>query len=366
MATHRLNDPNHNGLTEFLAAYERHVREILQPTQREIRAVFEQWLDPSYWAKYKRTNRIPIPSPVKTVSSRIKRPEQVVDKIYRKPPSFPAGLVPDSFERMHDTIGVRVIVYFLSHLPLIDRALRESPLLELDPDERPVAYLSAAEARPLGLEHLTHVQKESGYRAIHYTLRLTSSAIPADRDPWFELQVQTVTQDLWSTMEHHLGYKPMKGTHIAARRQFLILAQMLGAIDEHFNLLYEELNRYQEDVTYDDSDDLDAENLPSVLAELGISCAQRDINNILKLLYSRGLKTVHDLRSVASPMRLALIRNTYLGVTGRLPANLEVIASLAAVRGARDETAEIDRIKSQIAYRGAWDSIRQEFTEDQK
>jgi hypothetical protein len=198
---------------------------------------------------------------------------------------------------------------------------------------------------------------------VHYILRLRNSTLPKAARPWFEIQVQTVTQELWSEMEHHLGYKPGKRTNVAARRQFRILAQMLSAVDSHFDLLYEELNRYQEEQAYDDDDGLSAENLSAVLAEHGISCAQRDINNILVFLISRGVETVRNFRGTATPRRLAIIRNTYLQVTGRLPVSLEVIASVAALSGAENEQVEVERVRSQILYRGAWDSIRQEFSE---
>jgi putative GTP pyrophosphokinase len=355
--------PDPEGLREFLQAYEVYVREVLQPTQREVRAILERWQQPEHWAKYKRTNRIPIPTPVRMAFSRIKRPEQVVDKIFRKPESFPDGVVPASFRRMHDTIGVRVLVYVLSHLPLIDRELRGSDVVEVSAEEPATAYMSASQVRLLGLDHLVQQEKESGYSSIHYTLRLRSSVVPEGDRPWFELQVQTVTQELWSVMEHHLGYKPGSRTNVAARRQFTILAKMLNAIDEHFTLLYEELNRFQEEASYEAEDSLEAENLPSVLAEFGIACAQRDINNILKFLYSRGVGTVNDLRDLATPRRLAIVRNTYLSVVGRPPVSLEVIATLAAMRGAPNEAEEIQRVKAQIEYRGAWDAIRQEFTQ---
>ncbi len=283
----------------------------------------------------------------------------MVDKIFRKPHKFPDGLEPESFRRMRDAIGVRALVYFLSQLPLIDKEIRSGELFELSEVEPPTAYLSGVDSTVLGLDHLRQVQKESGYCSVHYTIRLRHSDV--EPRPWFELQVRTIGQDLWSTMEHYLGYKPGKGTNMAARRQFKILSKLIGAIDEHFNFLYEELNRFQEEVSYENTDLLTPVNLPPVLGEVGVSCAQRDINNILKFLYARGVETVGRVRALATPSRLDTIRNTYLAVAGHPPSNLELIATLAALRGAPDGDEEVRRIKAQIAYRGAWDSIRQEF-----
>lgn len=351
-------------LTAFLDEYENHVKQVLQPTQLEIRSLLTSWQQPDYWSKYKRTNNIPIPTPIRSAVSRIKRPEQVVDKIFRKPHNFPDGLKPESFRKMYDTIGVRVVVHFLSHLPLIDRELRSADTFEISEIEPPEAYMSTEQARVLSLDHLVTLEKESGYRSVHYNVRLRQSSLPQDERPIFELQLRTAAQDLWSQLEHHLGYKPAKRTHSAAKKQLRILSQMLAAIDENFNFLYEELSRFQEERSYSPEDPLTAEGLPSVLGEVGISCAQRDINNILVFLYSRGVETVMDMFDLATPRRIEIIRNTYLSAVGRLPFNLEIIATLAAMRGSQDETEEIKRIKLQIAYRGAWDSIRQEFSQE--
>ena len=60
---------------------------------------------------------------------------------------------------------------------------------------------------------------------------------------------------------------------------------------------------------------------------------------------------------LADPSRLEIIRNTYVSVAGRDPANLEVVATLAAMYGATDED---EAIKLQIEYLGATDSIRRD------
>ncbi len=347
-------------LISFLQAYERYVKEILQPTHVEIHRVMEIWQQPGHWSKYSGSREGLIPTPIRTAISRIKRPEQVVDKILRKPHKFPEGLKPVSFRTMYDTIGVRIVVYFLSHLPLIDRELRNAELMEISSEEPPVAYMNVDQARILGLSHIKQVEKPSGYRSVHYKVRLKQSNLPEELRPTFELQVRTVAQDLWSALEHHLGYKPAKRTHSTARTQLRILSGMLSAIDENFDMLYGELSRFQREVEYGPSEPLTVETLPSVLSEVGIVCAQRDINNILKLLDSRGVQTVGEMLNLATPRRLDIIRNTYHSTLGRHPADLELVANLAAMYGSASEAEEIQRIEMQIAYRGAWDSIRRE------
>jgi len=91
---------NSQELITFLEQYEKYVREVLLPTQQEIDCILAKWQQPDYWAKYKEIQSIPIPTPIKSSFSRIKRPEQVVDKILRKPDNFPDGLQPQSFQKM--------------------------------------------------------------------------------------------------------------------------------------------------------------------------------------------------------------------------------------------------------------------------
>jgi ppGpp synthetase/RelA/SpoT-type nucleotidyltranferase len=344
-------------LKVFLSGYETYVREVLQPTQVEITRLLRGWERPEYWGRYTSAKNVPVPTPIRSSFCRIKRPEQVVDKILRKPEQFPNGLTPDSYERMHDAIGVRVVVYFLRHLPLIDRDLRNSDVIEISDLERSVAYMTAQQARILSLDHLAQEQKESGYQSVHYNVRMKLSSIAEDKRPVFELQVRTAAQDLWSTLEHHLGYKPTKRTGSMAKAQLRILSAMLRAIDDNFNLLYEELNRPHAGREYSAHDELTAEVIPAVLAEVGLSCNQRDINNILTLLFSRGVRTVGQLVELADPSRLEIIRNTYISVAGRDPVSLEVVATLAAMHGAADED---EAIRLQIDYLGATDSIRRE------
>ena len=160
-------------------------------------------------------------------------------------------------------------------------------------------------------------------------------------------------------VEHVLGYKPEKSTSFAIRRQFQIISQQLGAIDEHFNLMHTELTRLQEEIEYQDSDLLNAENLPPELARMGLGCAQSEIDGLLKLLVSRKISTVAALRSVIStPKRLDVIRHSFWNIEGRPPNNFEFVAHLAGLVGADDEATQVDRIKEQIDFLNAWENIK--------
>jgi putative GTP pyrophosphokinase len=266
---------------------------------------------------------------------------------------------------MPDAVAARIVVYFLANLPLIHHEILHTEILEISEEHPPIAYLREDLTQRLGLTDLRRLTKDSGYASIHYILRLRQSKVPKEQRPWFELQVRTVTEHVWGEIEHILGYKPNKHTSFAVRKQFQILSSELTAIDEHFNLLFEELSRYQQEVTYRENDPLNAENLPAVLSDIGVGCAQKEINGLLKLLNSRGIESVGVLTDMANPQLIDIIRNTYRAYERRTPDNFEIVASLAAVHGINDESKIIAAIKTQIDFLKAWEELKRKTSSSQ-
>jgi putative GTP pyrophosphokinase len=346
-------------MEQFLGEYKDYVEQVLSPTRKEIKKLFGDWRDADYWGTYSEGGRSPTPSPVQRVVTRIKRPESVVDKIWRKPEGFPEGLAPSSFRAMTDAVAARVIVYFISNLPLIDHEIQKSGFLEIAEKDPPKAYMNGDLAGRLALGHLSPTVRESGYVSLHYILRLKNSAVPVADRPWFELQVRTITEDAWGEIEHLLGYKPGKSTSFAVRRQFQIISKLLEAVDEHFSLLQEELSRFQERVESDSSAPLNAENLPGVLVELGLGCAQKEIDGLLKLLVSRGVKDVGSLRGLGDVRHLQIVKNKYYAKKSRPPNNFELVANLANLIGCKEDAELSARIDAQMAFLDVWAELKE-------
>lgn len=348
-------------MMNFLSAYEDYALNVLKPKQNQLKQIFESWRDQNYWEKYQDNIRHPIPSPVQHTRTRIKRPESLIDKITRKPDSFPKGLCMDSVRNMGDALGGRVVVYFLSGLPILDREVRNHPLIQIYEDDPPVAYLDASTLRKLGLGHIKQNDKDSGYASIHYTIKLKDGDVSEHDNPLLELQIRTLAENIWGEIEHILGYKPGKFTSLAVKKQFQIISSQLKAIDEHFNFLHEELTRFQGEVVIEDSHPLNAENLPTVLQKLGISCSQREIDGLLKLLTSRGFSNVGSLLKTTSIKTMETISNTYRVHEGRDPVGFEIVANLAAVRNISDETEINEIVKAQIEFLKAWEKLKKEM-----
>ena len=79
-------------LNKFLAEYEQYEIDILKPTLDELKQLFKIWETSEYWGKYTTGKGVATPSPIRMTMARIKKPENVVDKIFRKSDLFPKGL----------------------------------------------------------------------------------------------------------------------------------------------------------------------------------------------------------------------------------------------------------------------------------
>jgi len=339
-----------NELSNFLKKYSDYETKILKPTLSEINACLNEMGKPEFWNKYMTGKGVATPSPVRQIIHRIKQPDKVIEKIFRKPEIFPEKLSSESIKKMHDTIGLRIIVYFSSQLSLIDRELRNSKFFEINESNPPKAYFEPEKLIRLGLSHIENKQKESGYTSIHYRVRLKDSIVRSEDRPVFEIQVRTLAQELWCELEHVLSYKPETRPNLSAKRRFQILSRDVSVIDEHFNLLYEELIHNQEIVQYKDSDILTFENTPKVLSAMGIQCALIELNPILKTLFSREIKTVGKFLEIITPLRLTTIRNNYISITGHAPNNIELISTLSNLNSLESKDEEIKRIQAHIHF----------------
>lgn len=126
-------------------------------------------------------------NPIENVSSRLKRPDSIVEKMERKgcAPTF------DSIERtITDIAGVRVTCSFISDV------YRVFDLLTAQSDIT-VHTVRDYIATP----------KANGYRSLHAHVEvpvfLSDGAVPVI----VEVQIRTIAMDFWASLEHKIYYK---------------------------------------------------------------------------------------------------------------------------------------------------------------
>ena len=318
---------------EFEDLYTNYVETVLKPTQRNVNTVFAEWRDESYWADHGHNEPgAAAPRPTQRLLTRIKRPESLRDKFQRLAHEFPDGPTTDSLPLMRDFLGSRAVVYFPSHLRMLDEEIRSGRHFDVSNEYEPRCYLAADVLDRIGLDARQFVmkgRKPSGYASLHYFIRLKQNP-GAVLNPWFELQTRTMLEEVWGEVEHQLGYKQGRRTEFSVARQFRVISTHLSALDDHFDFVYDRLTYLQSRSNPAGGDYLNAENLPKVLEDFECVCRQDEIAGILEILETWGINTVQELRSRARADLLEAVRSEYQQRTGqgRKPTAFHIVSVL--------------------------------------
>lgn len=126
-------------------------------------------------------------NPIHTVSSRLKSPTSIVEKLRRK--GLPVGV--DSIRaNIFDVAGVRVVCNYLH-----------------DIDEVANALLSQDDVTLIARKDYVASPKASGYRSLHLVVSIPIFLNGMRRDVPVEVQIRTIAMDFWASLEHRLRYK---------------------------------------------------------------------------------------------------------------------------------------------------------------
>ncbi len=123
--------------------------------------------------------------------ARVKKPDSMVEKCQRK--GLP--LTPHSaLKKIRDSIGIRVVCGFVDDIYKTVAILKNLPGLRIVKEKD---YIARA--------------KPNGYRSYHLILELTSDFpdVEGNRPGKYfaEVQLRTIAQDSWASLEHQLKYK---------------------------------------------------------------------------------------------------------------------------------------------------------------
>ena len=156
--------------------------ELMQEYREAIRIVTERFESLGAQARARMQH-----NPVHSVSSRLKTPTGIMEKLRRK------GLpVTEESIRLNvrDVAGVRVVCPYLNDIDVVAEFL-------LSQDDVTLVARKDYVASP----------KESGYRSLHLVVALSLPLDGLQREVPVEVQVRTIAMDFWASLEHQLRYK---------------------------------------------------------------------------------------------------------------------------------------------------------------
>lgn len=178
-------------------------------------------------------------SPVHSIKTRIKDPNNLKDKIRRKDSLDNPITIENVFKRITDIAGVRILHLYQKQFSIIHKSLmNQIESKEWHLFETPKAYTWDPEAKRFFEEHGLSVEvKNSFYTSVHYVVKPRHDSFVT-----CEIQVRTLFEEIWGEIDHTINY-PKATDVLACREQILVLAKMVGAgsrlVDSIFRV-YEE------------------------------------------------------------------------------------------------------------------------------
>ena len=126
-------------------------------------------------------------SPIEHVSSRVKNPDSILEKMGRKgcEPTFESIA-----ERITDIAGVRVTCSFVSDVyQVLDLLAGQSDVTVIEVRD----YIATP--------------KPNGYRSLHALIEVPVFLSDGEVPVLVELQLRTIAMDFWASLEHKIHYK---------------------------------------------------------------------------------------------------------------------------------------------------------------
>lgn len=126
-------------------------------------------------------------NPIEMIKSRIKSPESIIEKLYRK--DFPISME-SVLENINDVAGIRVICSFID-------------------DIYEVAHMLASQDDVKLIEVKDYIKhpKENGYRSYHMIVEVPVFFTNRKQYMRVEVQLRTIAMDFWASLEHKMRYK---------------------------------------------------------------------------------------------------------------------------------------------------------------
>lgn len=160
-----------DGLTRFLMPYKFAIDEITT----KLRILQEEF---THTGEY---------NPIEHVSSRLKTPDSIIEKMERRGVPLETELVR---ETITDIAGVRVVCSFVSDVYRVFDLLK-----------------SQGDITILQVKDYIESPKETGYRSLHVLVELPVFLSSGPVPTIVEVQIRTIAMEFWASLEHKIYYK---------------------------------------------------------------------------------------------------------------------------------------------------------------
>ena len=126
-------------------------------------------------------------NPIEFITSRVKQPFSIVEKLRRK--GFDISLK-SVMDNLNDVAGIRVICSFVDDIYSVSRMLTKQDDVKL-----------------IEVKDYIKNPKPNGYRSLHLIIEIPVFFSDSKTNLRVEVQIRTIAMDFWASLEHDLKYK---------------------------------------------------------------------------------------------------------------------------------------------------------------
>lgn len=126
-------------------------------------------------------------NPIEIIKSRIKTPESIIEKLYRK--DFPLSME-SVLENINDVAGIRVICSFVDDIYQVAQML-----------------VNQDDVKLVEVKDYIKNPKDNGYRSYHMIIEVPVFFTNRKQYMRVEVQLRTIAMDFWASLEHKMKYK---------------------------------------------------------------------------------------------------------------------------------------------------------------
>lgn len=165
-------------------------------------------------------------TPIEHIKSRIKTPASIVNKLKKN--GYETS-VENMVKYVNDIAGIRIICSFTSDIYLIADMITEQSDLKV---------VSVK-------DYITH-PKVSGYQSYHILVTVPIHLTQGIVDTIVEIQIRTIAQDFWASLEHKIYYKFEGNAPDYIRRELQECANIVSNLDRRMLSLNEKIQEFSE------------------------------------------------------------------------------------------------------------------------
>lgn len=158
-------------------------------------------------------------NPIEHVKSRIKDPESIVKKLKKR--GYETS-IENMVKYINDIAGIRIICSFTSDIYKIAEMIANQSDLKI-----------------LSIKDYIKYPKESGYQSYHMIVTVPIFLSDSVIDTKVEIQIRTIAQDFWATLEHKIYYKFEGNAPDYISRELRECAKIISYLDERMLRLNE-------------------------------------------------------------------------------------------------------------------------------